>query len=479
VIPGRDEPFGVLGACARQRRSFSTDDVNFVQAVANVISVAFEAARTEARLGEVRDAERRRIARDLHDEALQGLTLALSEARHLAATAAADSHDELVGVLEGVVQQLRGTIYDLRLEEEECEPFPERLTALVGVHTAIAGGAEVKLDVLASTPDVPGTRGTEVLRIVGEALANARRHSGASEIRIQSSGSEEVLRVEVSDNGRGFNPGDLPPVARSAGLRGIRERADLIGAELELSAAPGRGTLVRLELPLRTGDPEAEEVRILLVEDHAAVRQAIAAMFEREPGFTVAGQAGSLAEAHGMLDGVDVAVLDLALPDGFGADLIRELRASSPRAQALVLSAGLDRANIARAVQEGAAGTVDKVAHLDEVVDAVRRLRAGETLLPLDEVAELLRHEERRREREHIDRQAIESLTSREHEVLQALADGLDSQAVADRLHITPRTERNHIANILLKLGVHSRLQALVFCLRYGVVEVHVPSDSA
>lgn len=81
-------------------------------------------------------------------------------------------------------------------------------------------------------------------------------------------------------------------------------------------------------------------------------------------------------------------------------------------------------------------------------------------------------NEQRRREQEHDDRQAMDSLTAREREVLQALADGLDSQAAADRLHITLRTERNHVANILAKLRVHSRLQALVLCLRYGVVEI-------
>jgi DNA-binding NarL/FixJ family response regulator len=98
-------------------------------------------------------------------------------------------------------------------------------------------------------------------------------------------------------------------------------------------------------------------------------------MLEREPDLTVVGQAGSLAEARGMLGGVDVAVLDLALPDGNGGDLIDELRATSPGASALVLSASVDRAEIARAVQRGAAATIDKMAHLDEVVDAVRGLR--------------------------------------------------------------------------------------------------------
>ena len=108
-----------------------------------------------------------------------------------------------------------------------------------------------------------------------------------------------------------------------------------------------------------------------------------------------------MAEARGMLDEmkqpIDVAVVDLGLPDGYGADLIKEVHEKNPQAQALVLSASLERANIARAVELGAAGVLSKTAHLEEVVDAVRRLRAGETLMPPEEVVELLRFASSRR----------------------------------------------------------------------------------
>ena len=169
---------------------------------------------------------------------------------------------------------------------------------------------------------------------------------------------------------------------------------------------------------------------------------------------------------------VDVAIIDLGLPDGYGADLIPELREASPQAQALVLSASLDRSQIARAVQNGAAGILNKTAHLDQVVDSVRRLMRGETLLPLEEVVELLRFASTRREEEYDARQAIARLTTREIEVLQALAEGLDSEGIARKLRIALRTERNHMSNILTKLGVHSQLQALVLALRYGVVQI-------
>jgi DNA-binding NarL/FixJ family response regulator len=263
------------------------------------------------------------------------------------------------------------------------------------------------------------------------------------------------------------------------GLRGMRERARALGGDLEIESDQESGTRVRFEMALKKDVEEAEvegAVRVLLVDDHTAIREALASSFEGEEGFEVAGQAGSMAEARTMLEErqhpIDVAVIDLGLPDGYGAELIKELRENNPQAQALVLSASLDRANIARAVQLGAAGVLSKTAHLVEVAQAVRRLRAGETLMPLEEVVELLRFASIRREEEYEARQAIEKLTPREMEVLQALAMGLDSEGIADKLNIALRTERNHMASILKKLEVHSKLQALVFALRHSVVEI-------
>jgi DNA-binding NarL/FixJ family response regulator len=252
----------------------------------------------------------------------------------------------------------------------------------------------------------------------------------------------------------------------------MRERAASVGGELDIRSEPGEGTTVRFELALGKDREEQEEIRILLVEDHVSLREAVAALFDREPGFAVVGQAGSLSEARTMLDGVDVALVDLDLPDGYGGVLIKELRDANPHAMALVLSAYSDRANIAHAIEFGAAGVLHKSVGINEIMEAVRRLRAGETLMPLEEVVEMLRFASFRRQQEREAHQAISKLTPREREVLEALADGLDGNEIAERLNISLATERNHMASILAKLQVHSRLQALVFALRYGVVEI-------
>ena len=218
------------------------------------------------------------------------------------------------------------------------------------------------------------------------------------------------------------------------------------------------------------------QTRILLVEDHASFRQALAFMFEREEEFAVVGQAGSLAEARAFLNGsgaaTDVAVCDLALPDGDGFDLIEEIVARDGKITTLVLSASLEPARFARAVEAGASGVLHKAAAIGDIVDAVRRLRAGEALLSPGEIIEMLRLVSRKRQEELEAQRAIGRLTRRETQVLQALAEGLDSKDIASRLHITVETERTHMVNILGKLDVHSRLQALVFAARNGVVEI-------
>jgi PAS domain S-box-containing protein len=471
VIRGRDEPFGVLGALSTRGRQFSPSDVSFIQAVANVLATAVERRHAQKRLIEVKEVERRRIARDLHDEALQDVTYALA----LAARAyVAEPPDELAAALKRVGEQLRGAIYDLRLGGEERTTFPELLRGLVAVHRAMVVDCDIDLEIGDSVPAGPlGATGIEVLRILGEALTNSRRHAGARLVGVRVWEADGTLHAEASDDGHGFDPAGRAIAGDGHGTMGMRERADRLHGHLAISSHLHAGTTVRLEVPLDVDmDRGPEHVRVLLVEDHTAVREAIAAAFGRQAGFDVVGQAASVAEARELLDDVDVAVLDLGLPDGSGADLVKGLHEVSPHAQALVLTAALDPAEIARAIERGAAGVLDKTAHLDEVVDAVRRLRAGETLLPVEEVAELLRFAGRRREHERRDREAIARMTPREREVLQALATGLDSRQIADRLHISIRTERNHVASILAKLGVHSQLQAVLFALRYDIVGV-------
>ena len=219
---------------------------------------------------------------------------------------------------------------------------------------------------------------------------------------------------------------------------------------------------------------DREATRILLVEDHTSFRQALAFLLEAEPEFVVTAQAGTIAEAREAIKGseeVDIAIVDLALPDGDGVDLIREL-STNANVTTLVLSASVDRTEFARAIEAGAGGILHKTDAVKEIASAVRRLRAGEALLSPNEVIEMLRIANHKRQKDHEIRMSFESLTARERQILEALAEGLDSKEIAQKLHITIETERSHMVNILNKLDAHSRLQALVLAARHGLVEI-------
>jgi DNA-binding NarL/FixJ family response regulator len=216
-------------------------------------------------------------------------------------------------------------------------------------------------------------------------------------------------------------------------------------------------------------------IRILLVDDHASTREPLAFMLAREPDLTVVAQAGSFAEAGRAIAAtgaaIDVAIVDLGLPDGAGEDLIPILRDANPDATSLVLTYFSDRERLARAVQAGATGVIHKSASFEEVVDAIRRVDAGEQILALETVLAALRitGDDRLKADERL---AVDLLTERELEVLQALAEGLSDKEIAERLSVGQATVRTHVTNILAKLDAASRLQAVVTAVRYNIVAI-------
>jgi PAS domain S-box-containing protein len=259
VIPGQHAPCGVLAVIAREARTFGSREIEFMQAVASVIAIAIERAAVDDRLEAARQSERARIARELHDGGLRELTDALSIAM-LARSGAADPPDkerwaELIASLAGLGRQLRGAIYDLRLGTHEDRLFPGLLGELVDTQAAMAVDCRVELAEHELLPaDSLGHRGTELLWIVREAITNARRHSGATLIRVDAGGSTgKLLRLVIRDDGRWPDRESVLSSRPGAGITGMLERADLVGATLTFaSGAPG-GTEASLELALAGG----------------------------------------------------------------------------------------------------------------------------------------------------------------------------------------------------------------------------------
>lgn len=217
-------------------------------------------------------------------------------------------------------------------------------------------------------------------------------------------------------------------------------------------------------------------IRLFLVDDHASFRELLALRLQFENDVAIVGEAGSIQAARDLLGQVlgdiDVALVDLDLPDGSGISLIHDMHRGNPEIQVIVLTASGDRRRHADAVAAGAVGVLLKDAPAAEIVAAVRKVSAGESILGTREAIELLRLNDQQRSSEREVSAVTGRLTPREHEILQLLAEGLGDEEIAERLFVSPKTVRNQMVSILNKLGVESRLQALIVAVRYGIVEI-------
>jgi DNA-binding NarL/FixJ family response regulator len=216
-------------------------------------------------------------------------------------------------------------------------------------------------------------------------------------------------------------------------------------------------------------------IRLMLIDDHVSAREPLAFMLDHQPDMEVVATAGSLAEAREALDDqldLDVAIVDLGLPDGSGAELIGTIHASNPRSVSLVLTSFSDQLVLARAISAGAAGVLHKSSDVSQIIEAVRTLHSGEQLVTARDVADAVRLAAAEQARSQIDQVRVESLTPRELEVLQALGDGLSDKEIAERLVLGAATVRTHVNSLLAKLGVQSRLQAVVFAARTGLIDL-------
>ena len=212
-------------------------------------------------------------------------------------------------------------------------------------------------------------------------------------------------------------------------------------------------------------------IRVLLVDDHQLLTDALSRLLGHEPDITVVGIAGSVAEARSAIrERVDVVLMDYRLPDGNGAEATRSVKARWPSAKVIMLTAITDDETVLDSIQAGADGYLTKDRASDDVVAAVRAAHAGEILLPRSIVIDIARRVAAARDRGP-QRAPIEQLTPRELEVLRALSEGLSSKDICDRMNIAANTLRTHVQNIMGKLRVHSKLEAVAFALRHRLVE--------
>jgi DNA-binding NarL/FixJ family response regulator len=223
---------------------------------------------------------------------------------------------------------------------------------------------------------------------------------------------------------------------------------------------------------MSAGPVPSKTTSIVLVDDHQLLTDALTAILHSEPDLRVVGVAETCAAARERLRRIcpDVLLLDVSLPDGDGISLVPEFNRLCPGAYILVLTSFSDEKTLTRAIETGVNGFVSKERPLSEIIAAIRQAAEGEIVMPASLLVGLLGR---------LPRSAPEPaaqanhamLTPREREILALLAQGLSGAQIAAELNIALLTVRTHVRNLLEKLGVHSRLEAVSYALRHGLIE--------
>jgi NarL family two-component system response regulator LiaR len=221
----------------------------------------------------------------------------------------------------------------------------------------------------------------------------------------------------------------------------------------------------------RTGEP----IRVLLVDDHAVVRKGLRALFEREPGIEVVGEASDGEESVRIVGRLrpDVILMDLEMPGIGGIEATRQITAEQPDTRVVILTSHAAEEDVFPALKAGALGYLLKHSAPDDVVRAIRQAHAGETVLH-PTIARMMLQEIQRPARPSQGGQTptTDPLSARELEVLRLLARGMSNQEIADSIVVGEATVRSHVSAILRKLQLASRTQAALYALREGLASL-------
>jgi DNA-binding NarL/FixJ family response regulator len=226
---------------------------------------------------------------------------------------------------------------------------------------------------------------------------------------------------------------------------------------------------------------QATEVRVLLADGHSLFRDALSTALTAEPDLVVVGEArdGLEAVAEASRTEPHVVVLDADLPNGDGVRAAALIRDRLPGCRIVILAAEEDPEVLTSAVEVGASGYLTKASPLSDLVEAIRSVHRGDTLVPAQMLGGLLERLIRRRQEQDEAVRRLGRLTAREREVLSLLAQGGDNDSIAQVLVISPQTARTHIQNVLVKLGVHSRLEAAALAIQNGLAGEVASSEPA
>jgi len=223
--------------------------------------------------------------------------------------------------------------------------------------------------------------------------------------------------------------------------------------------------------PAGSGDP----IRVLVVDDHALFRRGLQMVLEQEDDIEVVGEAGDGAEAvEKSADTMpDIVLMDVRMPKRGGIDACTAIKDAVPSAKIIMLTISDEEADLYDAIKAGASGYLLKEISIEEVAAAIRAVHEGQSLISPSMASKLL-NEFATMIKKTDERQQLPTprLTAREMEVLRLVAKGLNNRDIAKQLFISENTVKNHIRNILEKLQLHSRMEAVVYAVREKLLEI-------
>ena len=492
---------GTLVLYPREGRVFTPSEITLLKNFADQATMAISITQqlTREREGATLE-ERNRLAREIHDTVASSLTSVVLQVK--TAETALQSGDiplaqtmisEALQHSAKALNETRRAVYGMVPEtlsrqtaSQSIEEETEKFALETGIETPfIRSGTEVSLS-------------TELrlaaLRIVQEALNNAKKHAGAKRVRVGIQFHSENVVLMIQDDGVGFDSSasKQPDEQGGYGLFGMTERARLLGGDVHIESTPGWGTLVRATLPYHPSErarPETlkqseplllppppekvssttstvdssgvEKLRVLIADDHPVVRNGIKTALEMEGSILIVGEASDGEQAYLETKRLspDAVLMDLQMPHVDGLEGLRRIHAEMPEMPVVILTTFFNETSVADSLRAGARGYLLKDASAVEIADALRAARRGETRLSTGVNDSLSTFSG-----------TAPNVNEREREVLQLVAQGARNKEIANSLFITVSTVEKHIASLFHKLEATNRAELVRTAISRGLV---------
>jgi DNA-binding NarL/FixJ family response regulator len=226
-----------------------------------------------------------------------------------------------------------------------------------------------------------------------------------------------------------------------------------------------------MSMPVTAEETSPDALRVLIVDDHDLFRNGLRNLLEGE-GVLIVGEAGAGQEALRIVREVapDVVVMDLNMPGMGGVEATRHISTIAPLTRVLMLTISDQDNDVIDAILAGACGYLLKDSSIQDLMAGIRAAAAGESLISPTIASKVLQRLRATNTQPEIEQTIRAELSDREIEVLKLIANGKDNAMIASELHISPKTVKNHISNILMKLQIDNRIQAAVYAVRSGIV---------